>query len=144
MAKCVARNGLVCEFNLTVHGCNFSSNTFYFSDSSPAPPKVAMDVKNKDTVEIMKGQMMSLVACISGKPPPDVVWSKGNRPLIESPRIKFKVTDRVAIVTIHDVDRPDDGVYTCTVKNNSGVDDAQVKVHVLCEYTLSDVYEPKL
>lgn len=81
------------------------------------PPKFATKLGR---AVVKEGQMGRFSCKITGRPPPQVTWLKGNVPLQPSARVSMSEKNGMQILEIRGVTRDDLGVYTCMVVNGSG------------------------
>ncbi|XP_035310390.1 myosin light chain kinase, smooth muscle isoform X3 [Cricetulus griseus] len=81
------------------------------------PPKFATKLGR---AVVKEGQMGRFSCKITGRPPPQVTWLKGNVPLQPSARVSMSEKNGMQILEIHEVTQDDMGTYTCMVVNGSG------------------------
>nr|XP_045002835.1 myosin light chain kinase, smooth muscle isoform X1 [Jaculus jaculus] len=81
------------------------------------PPKFATKLGR---AVVKDGQMGRFSCKITGRPPPQVTWLKGNAPLQPSARVSMSEKNGMQVLEIHEVTREDVGVYTCLAVNGSG------------------------
>ncbi|XP_051005818.1 myosin light chain kinase, smooth muscle [Acomys russatus] len=81
------------------------------------PPKFATKLGR---AVVKEGQTGRFSCKITGRPPPQVTWLKGNVPLQPSARVSMSEKNGTQILEIHEVTQDDMGVYTCMVVNGSG------------------------
>ncbi|XP_057620102.1 myosin light chain kinase, smooth muscle isoform X2 [Chionomys nivalis] len=81
------------------------------------PPKFATKLGR---AVVKEGQMGRFSCKITGRPPPQVTWLKGNVPLQPSARLSMSEKNGMQILEIHEVTQDDLGTYTCMAVNGSG------------------------
>ncbi|KAI8488689.1 Titin-like, partial [Branchiostoma belcheri] len=96
-----------------------------------APPKILLDTRLKEKVTVAAGSAITLAAMVSGKPQPEISWSKGTRTLVGTNRMKIDSTARSTQLAIKDCCRADSGKYTLTAINGSGSANISIQVTVL-------------
>ncbi|XP_066264227.1 titin-like [Branchiostoma lanceolatum] len=96
-----------------------------------APPKILLDTRLKEKVTVAAGSAITLAAMVSGKPQPEISWSKGTRTLVGTNRMKIDSTARSTQLAIKDCCRSDSGKYTLTAINGSGSAVISIQVTVL-------------
>ncbi|XP_026643874.1 myosin light chain kinase, smooth muscle isoform X2 [Microtus ochrogaster] len=81
------------------------------------PPKFATKLGR---AVVKEGQMGRFSCKVTGRPPPQVTWLKGNVPLQPSARLSMSEKNGMQILEIHEVTQDDLGTYTCMAVNGSG------------------------
>ena len=94
------------------------------------PPLVDFDISVKNGVTIRAGQTLMLPALVSGRPPPEVTWTKDEKEP-DKERIAIETVEKSSILTIKNVLRTDCGKYQVTGTNNCGTKTAFTKVAVM-------------
>lgn len=92
-----------------------------------------LDANVKEKITVHAGGVIRIIAYVSGKPAPEIIWNKddGNMP-------KEAVIETTAIsssLVIKNCKRHQQGVYTLTAKNEGGERMKAVIVEVLGEYS---------
>lgn len=77
------------------------------------------------------GQTVTLPCVVQGEPSPEVTWFHNGVPV--------GVRDTVALRIQH-VSLTDQGTYQCVAKNNAGQDTLEIKLEVLGEIYLNDLF----
>ena len=98
------------------------------------PTKIT-GIKGEPTV--LEGSNLQLTCEASGRPEPNIAWSKENTG-------KTGVVQEGKVLTVTNINRTDAGTFTCTAYNGFGKpENRTVYVTVTCEYalkiTLTDV-----
>ena len=57
---------------------------------------------------------------VSGQPEPTVIWEHGNEEIVTSPQYEVKTSGGVTSLSITEVERDDEGLYTCSALNSLG------------------------
>ena len=94
------------------------------------------------TVQIMKGESMSLQFTISGLPLPEVIWMKNNNELIPNENIQITVSiaddNNIYTLTILNVQPNDQGEYFAKISNIVGsIESKRCSVRVKSKYIFS-------
>lgn len=92
-----------------------------------------IDRKNLQKKIIRSGQTLKIEADIKGEPPPVVTWKLKDSPLKSTEKIKIDNEDYKTSFTILKMKRADAGTYTVFAKNDSGTDQVDVEIEVLCK-----------
>ena len=71
-------------------------------------------------VNAARGSTVSFQFQISGQPEPNVVWERGSQRLVTDNRVIVMSNEGVTTLTIHEVDREDEGLYICCAMNHLG------------------------
>ena len=84
-----------------------------------------------ESVEVSEGNQVKLKCAVVGRPDPNITWFKDQQQVLESERIKMKVTsDNTCILNILKSDMDDEGTYTCSATNSAGKDTTSAKLTV--------------
>uniref|UniRef100_A0A669Q3P8 Titin n=1 Tax=Phasianus colchicus TaxID=9054 RepID=A0A669Q3P8_PHACC len=83
-------------------------------------PRISVDAKYKDTLVLKAGEVFRLEADVSGRPPPAMVWTKGEKELEDTAKLEIKTADFSTVLTNKDSSRRDGGAYTLTATNPGG------------------------
>uniref|UniRef100_A0A8C3KGS5 Titin n=1 Tax=Calidris pygmaea TaxID=425635 RepID=A0A8C3KGS5_9CHAR len=83
-------------------------------------PKIRVDVKYKDTLVLKAGEVFRLEADVSGRPPPTMTWTKGEKELEGTAKLEIKIADFSTVLVNKDSSRRDGGAYTLTATNPGG------------------------
>uniref|UniRef100_A0A8C6J4W0 Uncharacterized protein n=1 Tax=Melopsittacus undulatus TaxID=13146 RepID=A0A8C6J4W0_MELUD len=83
-------------------------------------PKIKVDAKYKDTLVLKAGEVFRLEADVSGRPPPTMTWTKGEKELEDTAKLEIKIADFSTVLTNRDSSRRDGGAYTLTATNPGG------------------------
>ena len=87
-----------------------------------------------ESVEVSEGDPLKLKCSVVGRPDPNITWFRDQQQVLESSRIKMKVTsDNTCILNILKSDMDDEGTYTCTATNTAGKDTTSTTVTVTGE-----------
>uniref|UniRef100_A0A8D0GNR9 Myosin-binding protein C, slow-type n=1 Tax=Sphenodon punctatus TaxID=8508 RepID=A0A8D0GNR9_SPHPU len=97
------------------------------------PPKVHLDgLGDGNVVTVVAGTKLRLELPISGEPPPKVMWSKGDKWLMDSgARIRAENYPDSSCLVIDSAERDDSGVYRIMLKNEAGEDTAHINIKVV-------------
>uniref|UniRef100_A0A803T1J7 Myosin binding protein C1 n=1 Tax=Anolis carolinensis TaxID=28377 RepID=A0A803T1J7_ANOCA len=97
------------------------------------PPKVHLDGLGDDnTVTVVAGTKLRLEIPVSGEPPPKVMWSRGDKWLMDSAsRIRGENYPDSSCLVIDSAEREDSGVYRIMLKNEAGEDTAHINIKVV-------------
>uniref|UniRef100_A0A8D2QM71 Titin n=1 Tax=Zosterops lateralis melanops TaxID=1220523 RepID=A0A8D2QM71_ZOSLA len=83
-------------------------------------PRIKVDAKYKDTIVLKAGEVFRLEADVSGRPPPTMTWTKGEKELEDTAKLEIKIADFSTILINKDSSRRDGGAYTLTATNPGG------------------------
>uniref|UniRef100_A0A8C3Y2N7 Titin n=1 Tax=Catharus ustulatus TaxID=91951 RepID=A0A8C3Y2N7_CATUS len=83
-------------------------------------PRIKVDAKYKDTIVLKAGEVFRLEADVSGRPPPTMTWTKGEKELEDTAKLEIKIADFSTVLTNKDSSRRDGGAYTLTATNPGG------------------------
>uniref|UniRef100_A0A8B9E6F1 Titin n=1 Tax=Anser cygnoides TaxID=8845 RepID=A0A8B9E6F1_ANSCY len=83
-------------------------------------PKIKVDAKYKDTLVLKAGEVFRLEADVSGRPPPSMTWTKGEKELEDTAKLEIKIADFSTVLINKDSSRRDGGAYTLTATNPGG------------------------
>uniref|UniRef100_A0A803WDE0 Titin n=1 Tax=Ficedula albicollis TaxID=59894 RepID=A0A803WDE0_FICAL len=83
-------------------------------------PRIKVDAKYKDTIVLKAGEVFRLEADVSGRPPPTMTWTKGEKELEGTAKLEIKIADFSTTLTNKDSSRRDGGAYTLTATNPGG------------------------
>ncbi|XP_064174657.1 myosin-binding protein C, slow-type-like isoform X2 [Anguilla rostrata] len=98
------------------------------------PPRVHLESLNfpDNTVTIVAGNKLRVEVPITGEPIPRVVWTKGERVILETGnRIRAETFADCTSLTIDVAEREDTGNYNIVLQNEAGEDKATIKVKVV-------------
>uniref|UniRef100_A0A3Q3J7R9 Myosin-binding protein C, slow-type n=1 Tax=Monopterus albus TaxID=43700 RepID=A0A3Q3J7R9_MONAL len=98
------------------------------------PPRVHLESLNfpDNTVTVVAGNKLRLEIPISGEPAPRVVWTKGERVILESAhRVRAETYSDQTSLTIDVTEREDTGTYNISLQNEAGEATATIKVKVV-------------
>lgn len=95
--------------------------------------KPHIDRKNLQKKVLRSGQMLRMDADVKGEPAPVITWKKGDQILKSEDRLKIENEDYKTSFILQKVKRADKGVYTVIAKNDSGTDQVDVELEVLCK-----------
>lgn len=84
-----------------------------------------------DNLVVNAADTVSFCHQVQGTPTPSIQWEHNNKQLLHSARVKITNDGINVSLTILDVGRLDEGVYTCTALNSLGSMSAQTKLVVL-------------
>uniref|UniRef100_A0A3Q3JDM8 Myosin-binding protein C, slow-type n=1 Tax=Monopterus albus TaxID=43700 RepID=A0A3Q3JDM8_MONAL len=85
-----------------------------------------------NTVTVVAGNKLRLEIPISGEPAPRVVWTKGERVILESAhRVRAETYSDQTSLTIDVTEREDTGTYNISLQNEAGEATATIKVKVV-------------
>uniref|UniRef100_A0A672TJH4 Titin n=1 Tax=Strigops habroptila TaxID=2489341 RepID=A0A672TJH4_STRHB len=82
--------------------------------------QIKVDAKYKDTLVLKAGEVFRLEADVSGRPPPTMTWTKGEKELEDTAKLEIKIADFSTVLTNRDSSRRDGGAYTLTATNPGG------------------------
>uniref|UniRef100_A0A8C9EWL9 Titin n=1 Tax=Pavo cristatus TaxID=9049 RepID=A0A8C9EWL9_PAVCR len=83
-------------------------------------PRISVDAKYKDTLVLKAGEVFRLEADVSGRPPPTMAWTKGEKELEDTAKLEIKTADFSTVLINKDSSRRDGGAYTLTATNPGG------------------------
>ena len=83
-------------------------------------PKIKVDAKYKDILVLKAGEVFRLEADVSGRPPPTMTWTKGEKELEDTAKLEIKIADFSTVLINKDSSRRDGGAYTLTATNPGG------------------------
>lgn len=93
---------------------------------------------NQTTIE--KQQRVEWMCNFEGDPPPSVAWKRNGKELLSSGRIviyRLSVSYNALIsLTIHNINRIDQGLYSCTANNTVGTVESDDYLTVYCKLKL--------
>uniref|UniRef100_A0A8C1IND1 non-specific serine/threonine protein kinase n=1 Tax=Cyprinus carpio TaxID=7962 RepID=A0A8C1IND1_CYPCA len=101
----------------------FMANNQYGSDlctlqlAMAVPPSFETIMEDLD---VCVGETSRFAVVVDGKPDPDILWYKDNVLLAESSHFTFVYDDRECSLVVLNAQPEDEGVYTCTAKNQAG------------------------
>uniref|UniRef100_A0A8C3MHE5 Uncharacterized protein n=1 Tax=Geospiza parvula TaxID=87175 RepID=A0A8C3MHE5_GEOPR len=84
----------------------------------PGPP--TGPIKFEEISLLKAGEVFRLEADVSGRPPPTMTWTKGEKELEDTAKLEIKIADFSTILTNKDSSRRDGGAYTLTATNPGG------------------------
>uniref|UniRef100_A0A8C0EKB2 Titin n=1 Tax=Bubo bubo TaxID=30461 RepID=A0A8C0EKB2_BUBBB len=93
--------------------------------------EIFLDVKLLAGLTVKAGTKIELPAKVTGKPEPQVTWTKADKILRPDDRITIETKPNHSTVTITDSKRSDSGTYIIEAVNSSGRATAVVEVNVL-------------
>uniref|UniRef100_A0A8C0EK92 Titin n=1 Tax=Bubo bubo TaxID=30461 RepID=A0A8C0EK92_BUBBB len=105
-----------------------SLTMFLFSPKSEAP-EIFLDVKLLAGLTVKAGTKIELPAKVTGKPEPQVTWTKADKILRPDDRITIETKPNHSTVTITDSKRSDSGTYIIEAVNSSGRQ--KINIHIL-------------
>uniref|UniRef100_A0A670Y1P8 Titin n=1 Tax=Pseudonaja textilis TaxID=8673 RepID=A0A670Y1P8_PSETE len=83
-------------------------------------PEIDLDVVLKTSIVAKAGQDVQIMIPFKGRPPPTVVWRKGDKNLSVDERYTIQNTESSTLLSIPQVTRNDTGKYTLTIENGVG------------------------
>ena len=86
-----------------------------------------------DNLVVKATETVSFCHQVQGTPMPSIQWEHNNKQLLQSARVKMTNDGMNVSLTLSDIGRLDEGVYTCTALNSLGSMSAQTKLVVLGE-----------
>ncbi|XP_048158342.1 myosin-binding protein C, slow-type isoform X9 [Corvus hawaiiensis] len=96
------------------------------------PPKLHLDgLGENNTVTVVAGNKLRLEIPISGEPPPKVFWSRGDKMVTDSGRIRAETYPDSSCLVIDAAERDDSGPFRITLKNEAGEDTALINIKVV-------------
>uniref|UniRef100_A0A8D2NKQ4 Titin n=1 Tax=Zonotrichia albicollis TaxID=44394 RepID=A0A8D2NKQ4_ZONAL len=84
----------------------------------PGPP--TGPIKFEEISLLKAGEVFRLEADVSGRPPPTMTWTKGEKELEDTAKLEIKIADFSTTLTNKDSSRRDGGAYTLTATNPGG------------------------
>ncbi|XP_029768678.1 myosin-binding protein C, slow-type isoform X1 [Terrapene carolina triunguis] len=104
------------------------------------PPRLHLEnLGDNNTVTVVAGNKLRLEIPISGEPTPKVMWSKGDKWIMETGgRIRAETYPDSSCLVIDIAERDDSGVYKIILKNEAGEDSANINIKVV------DIPDPPL
>ncbi|XP_016129170.1 striated muscle preferentially expressed protein kinase [Sinocyclocheilus grahami] len=101
----------------------FMANNQYGSDLCTLQLAMAVPLSFETIMEdldVCGGETSRFAVVVDGKPDPDILWYKDNVLLAESSHFTFVYDDRECSLVVLNAQPEDEGVYTCTAKNQAG------------------------
>ncbi|XP_052415311.1 striated muscle preferentially expressed protein kinase [Carassius gibelio] len=101
----------------------FMANNQYGSDLCTLQVAMAVPPSFETIMEdlnVCVGETSRFAVVVDGKPDPDILWYKDNVLLTESSHFTFVYDDRECSLVVLNAQLEDEGVYTCTAKNQAG------------------------
>ncbi|XP_059582430.1 myosin-binding protein C, slow-type isoform X1 [Alligator mississippiensis] len=96
------------------------------------PPKLHLEgLGENNTVTVVAGNKLRLEIPVSGEPTPKVMWSKGEKWITDSGRIRSETYPDNSCLVIDIAERDDSGPYRITLKNEAGEDSALINIKVV-------------
>ncbi|XP_061494830.1 myosin-binding protein C, slow-type isoform X2 [Rhineura floridana] len=97
------------------------------------PPKIHLDgLGEGNTVTVVAGTKLRLEIPVSGEPPPKVMWSRGEKWLMDSAsRIRAENYPDSSCLVIDSAEKDDTGPYRIMLKNEAGEDSAEINIKVV-------------
>nr|XP_056703410.1 myosin-binding protein C, slow-type isoform X4 [Euleptes europaea] len=97
------------------------------------PPKIHLDgLGDNNTVTVVAGTKLRLEIPISGEPTPKVMWSRGDKWLMDpASRIRAENYPDSSCLVIDSAERDDSGNYRIMLKNEAGEDTAHITIKVV-------------
>ena len=92
-------------------------------------PEVDLDASVKEKIVVHAGGTIRLLAHVSGKPAPEITWSRDDQPL--PAEAKVEITSISSALVIKNCRRHHQGIYTLIAKNEGGERKKAVIVEVL-------------
>ena len=96
-----------------------------------------------DNLVVKATETVSFCHQVQGTPMPSIQWEHNNKQLLHSARVKMTNDGMNVSLTLSDIGRLDEGVYTCTALNSLGSMSAQTKLVVLGE-SRRNIIEPEI
>jgi len=106
----------------------------YFFIIISVKPLINRDKLQKVVVRV--GQIVKFDVDVRGEPPPTMIWSFGNKPLINGRSVKIENEDYNTKLNLSENTRKNTGVYSLRAENASGFDEATVEVIILGNFIL--------
>lgn len=94
------------------------------------PPMVELDISVRNGIQIRAGETLKLPALVTGRPPPEVKWTKDEGE-IEAERTVIETVGTSSVFSIKPSLRKDHGKYIITATNKSGTKTAWTRVDVM-------------
>uniref|UniRef100_A0A8C2UF70 Myosin-binding protein C, slow-type n=1 Tax=Coturnix japonica TaxID=93934 RepID=A0A8C2UF70_COTJA len=96
------------------------------------PPKLHLDgLGENNTVTVVAGTKLRLEIPITGEPTPKVMWSRGDKMITDSGRIRAETYSDSSCLVIDTAEREDSGPFRITLKNEAGEDTALINIKVV-------------
>ncbi|XP_009558814.2 myosin-binding protein C, slow-type isoform X1 [Cuculus canorus] len=96
------------------------------------PPKLHLDgLGEGNTVTVVAGSKLRLEIPITGEPTPKVTWSKGDKWVTDSGRIRAETYPDSSCLVIDAAEREDSGPFRISLKNEAGEDTAVINIKVV-------------
>lgn len=93
------------------------------------PPEVDLDASVKEKIVVHAGGVIRLLAYVSGKPAPEIIWSRDDAELPKEAVVE--TTSISSALVIKNCRRQHQGIYTLTAKNAGGERRKAIIVEVL-------------
>lgn len=100
-----------------------------------------LDVSVKNGVIIKAGQPLRLPAVVTGRPQPEVKWTK-NEAEIDKERMMVETEGKNSVLFIKKAVRADHGKFQIAGTNSSGTKTAETRVDVMGQWSQSVVDDP--
>lgn len=98
------------------------------------PPEVDLDASVKEKIVVHAGGVIRIIAYVSGKPAPKIIWNKDDGEMPKEAGIEETAIS--SSLVIKNCLRRHQGIYTLTAKNEGGERRKAVIVEVLGTYCL--------
>ncbi|XP_064868260.1 titin-like [Oncorhynchus nerka] len=93
-------------------------------------PVVELDLTVRNGVMIRAGEPLILPALVTGRPPPDIKWTKDDGPPDKN-HVEIENVGKESILSIKAATRKDPGKYQISARNNSGIKSTWTRVEVM-------------
>lgn len=93
-------------------------------------PVVELDLTVRNGVMIRAGEPLILPALVTGKPPPDIKWTKDDGPP-DKDHVEIENVGKESILSIKAATRKDPGKYQISARNSSGIKSTWTRVDVM-------------
>ncbi|XP_063164505.1 myosin-binding protein C, slow-type isoform X4 [Candoia aspera] len=97
------------------------------------PPRLHLEgLGENNTVTVVAGTKLRLEIPVSGEPTPKVMWSRGEKWIMDSAtRIRAETYPDSSCLVIDSAEKDDSGVYRIMLKNEAGEDAANINIKVV-------------
>ena len=95
-------------------------------------PKI--ERKNLKNITVREGEPIMLDIKVLGEPPPDIVWTLGNKTVTSSGARRIEVNPNNTKFVIQNTERKDTGIYKIQATNKFGADNADFELTVISKF----------
>ncbi|RUS90387.1 hypothetical protein EGW08_001882, partial [Elysia chlorotica] len=96
-----------------------------------AAPTLDFDNKFKDLITLHAGAMLKIPVRVGGIPAPNISWKQENKTLRSGGKVTMDIQETSTCLTVKNVSKEDDGLYTLQAQNEVGEASAKFDVEIL-------------